>query len=66
MLEAGLKSGKMVAGTINVNKYLSSTEAYVTQSKGGGGNSGGGDKFSGCEVLVLGNVNRNRAVHGDR
>jgi hypothetical protein len=32
VLEAGLRSGKLVAGMLTVNKHLSQQEAFVTRS----------------------------------
>ncbi|XP_054627523.1 DIS3-like exonuclease 1 isoform X2 [Dunckerocampus dactyliophorus] len=60
VLEAGVKSGRYIQGMLNVNKHRALTEAWVTTE-------GLSDKNTGLrsEVLVYGNKNRNRAVHGD-
>ena len=52
-VEAGLKAGKLIQGTIFVNKYHSKNEATVI------------NRSNGEEILIAGNVARNRAVHGD-
>jgi len=58
VLEAGIKAGKYISGSLNVNKHLSSREAFV--SRGGENTKGTGD------ILVSGRKDRNRAVQGDR
>ncbi|KAG7242762.1 hypothetical protein INR49_020137 [Caranx melampygus] len=59
VLEAGIKSGRYFQGTLNVSKHRAQTEAFVMM-----------DNFSNkstdmSSVLVHGEKNRNRAVHGD-
>ena len=61
ILEAGLRSGKFISGRLNVNKHLSSTEAFV--SRGSVHEAAG--EAGGAEVLVSGVGDRNRAVDGD-
>ncbi|KAM7405650.1 hypothetical protein PAMP_000084 [Pampus punctatissimus] len=60
VLEAGIKSGRYIQGTLNVNKYRPQNEASVRPE-------GLTNKSTGLsrEVWVYGNKNRNRAVHGD-
>ena len=60
-VEAGLRSGKLVQGTLSVNKYHSKSEAtvLVRASELSLG------KKQQEEILIAGNVARNRAVHGD-
>ncbi|XP_070825104.1 DIS3-like exonuclease 1 [Chaetodon trifascialis] len=58
VLEAGIKSGRYVKGTLNINKHHS--EAFILTE----GLSNKNTDLS-CGVLVCGNKNRNRAVHGD-
>ncbi|XP_077418863.1 DIS3-like exonuclease 1 isoform X2 [Vanacampus margaritifer] len=60
VLEAGIKSGRYIQGTLNVNKHRAQTEASVRAE----GLSHKNTELS-SEVLVYGNKNRNRAVHGD-
>ncbi|XP_023335142.1 DIS3-like exonuclease 1 [Eurytemora carolleeae] len=58
VLEAGIKAGKYIVGTLNVNKHLSSREAFVPRI--GEKNKGTGD------ILISGMRDRNRAIQGDR
>nr|XP_061811145.1 DIS3-like exonuclease 1 [Nerophis lumbriciformis] len=60
VLEAGIKSGRYIQGTLNVNKHRALTEASVRAE----GLSDKNAELS-SEVLVYGKKNRNRAVHGD-
>ncbi|XP_019722970.1 DIS3-like exonuclease 1 [Hippocampus comes] len=60
ILEAGIKSGRYIQGTLNVNKHRAQTEASVRTE----GLSDKNTELS-SEVLVYGNKHRNRAVHGD-
>jgi len=60
-VEAGLKAGKLIQGTLIVNKYHSQQEATVMPRSGQASSSGSKQE----EVLIAGNVSRNRAVHGD-
>ncbi|XP_061521082.1 DIS3-like exonuclease 1 isoform X3 [Phycodurus eques] len=60
VLEAGIKSGRYIQGTLNVNKHRAQTEASVRTE----GLSNKNTELS-SEVLVYGSKNRNRAVHGD-
>uniref|UniRef100_A0A3Q2CZW2 DIS3-like exonuclease 1 n=1 Tax=Cyprinodon variegatus TaxID=28743 RepID=A0A3Q2CZW2_CYPVA len=59
IVEAGIKSGRYLKGTLNVNRYRAQSEAFVTN-----------EEFSNKSplingVLVFGFKSRNRAVHGD-
>ncbi|XP_071345827.1 DIS3-like exonuclease 1 isoform X2 [Trachinotus anak] len=59
VLEAGIKSGRYFQGTLNVSKHRAQTEAFIMM-----------ESFSNKStdmscVLVHGEKNRNRAVHGD-
>ncbi|XP_058486283.1 DIS3-like exonuclease 1 [Solea solea] len=60
VLEAGIKSGRYIQGTLSVSKHRAQTEAFVMME-------GFSNKSSdiGCRVLVHGDKSRNRAVHGD-
>ncbi|KAM9825589.1 DIS3-like exonuclease 1 isoform X1 [Syngnathus typhle] len=60
VLEAGIKSGRYIQGTLSVNKHRAQTEASVRTE----GLTNKNTELS-SEVLVYGNKNRNRAVHGD-
>ncbi|KAM8894854.1 LOW QUALITY PROTEIN: DIS3-like exonuclease 1 [Spinachia spinachia] len=60
VLEAGIKSGRYVQGTLTVSKHRAHSEASVTAEALSNKNS---DLSWG--VLVCGAKNRNRAVHGD-
>ncbi|XP_037308770.2 DIS3-like exonuclease 1 [Pungitius pungitius] len=60
VLEAGIKSGRYVQGTLNVSRHRAHSEASVTAD----GLSNKNSDLS-CGVLVCGAKNRNRAVHGD-
>nr|XP_020441270.1 DIS3-like exonuclease 1 [Monopterus albus] len=60
VLEAGIKSGRYIWGTLNVNKHRAQNEASVMTE----GISKKNSDSSSC-VLVRGGKNRNRAVHGD-
>ncbi|XP_023188366.1 DIS3-like exonuclease 1 isoform X1 [Xiphophorus maculatus] len=60
VLEAGIKSGRFVQGTLNVSKHRAQNEAFVTSD---GLSSKSPDLSAG--VLVAGSKSRNRAVHGD-
>ncbi|XP_040572324.1 DIS3-like exonuclease 1 [Lepeophtheirus salmonis] len=53
MIEAGIKSGRLLEGILRVNKYHSTSEAFVTDFK------------SQYEIFIPGHINRNRAVDGD-
>ncbi|XP_053720299.1 DIS3-like exonuclease 1 [Synchiropus splendidus] len=60
ILDAGLKSGRFIQGTLNVNKHRAQTEATVSAEVPSSKTS------DPCrEVLVVGTKHRNRAVHGD-
>ncbi|XP_021092693.1 DIS3-like exonuclease 1 isoform X3 [Heterocephalus glaber] len=60
VLEAGIKSGRYVQGTLNVNKHRAQTEAFVRLQ-------GASSKDSGLtsDILIHGTKARNRAIHGD-
>ncbi|KAM9318542.1 DIS3-like exonuclease 1 [Pholidichthys leucotaenia] len=60
VLEAGIKSGRYIQGTLKVNKYQAQNEAYITTD--GLSNK---STESVWKVLVYGRKQRNRAVHGD-
>ncbi|NWU96828.1 DI3L1 exonuclease, partial [Upupa epops] len=60
ILEAGIKSGRFLQGTLNVNKHRAQVEAFV--------------RLQGCsskdteldsDILIYGARARNRAIHGD-
>ncbi|XP_008291591.1 DIS3-like exonuclease 1 [Stegastes partitus] len=60
VLEAGIKSGRYIQGTLNVSKHRAQNEASIMTE---GLSTKNADLSSG--VLVFGGKNRNRAVHGD-
>ncbi|XP_041372546.1 LOW QUALITY PROTEIN: DIS3-like exonuclease 1 [Gigantopelta aegis] len=59
VLEAGVKSGRFIRGTLNVNKHSAMMEAFVKRSE-----SDLKDETD-SDVLISGQSSRNRAVHGD-
>ncbi|KAM7015861.1 DIS3-like exonuclease 1 [Tautogolabrus adspersus] len=60
VLEAGIKSGRYIKGTLNVSKHRAQNEASIMTD-------GLSDKNKDLSwgVMVFGVKNRNRAVHGD-
>ncbi|KAM6943023.1 DIS3-like exonuclease 1 [Xenentodon cancila] len=60
ILEAGIKSGRFIQGSLNVSKHRALDEAFVVNE----GLFNKNTDLSGG-VLVYGVKNRNRAVHGD-
>ncbi|CAN9506602.1 unnamed protein product [Ophioblennius macclurei] len=60
VLEAGIKSGRFIQGSLNVSKHRAQNEAFVQTD---GVSEEKADLSSG--VLVFGGRHRNRAVHGD-
>ncbi|XP_015252192.1 PREDICTED: DIS3-like exonuclease 1 [Cyprinodon variegatus] len=60
IVEAGIKSGRYLKGTLNVNRYRAQSEAFVTNEEFSNKSP---DLING--VLVFGFKSRNRAVHGD-
>ncbi|XP_029000136.1 DIS3-like exonuclease 1 [Betta splendens] len=60
VLEAGVRSGLYLEGTLHVSKHRAQTEASVSTDGLSTKNTG-----VGSSVLVCGFKNRNRAVHGD-
>nr|XP_013000905.1 DIS3-like exonuclease 1 isoform X2 [Cavia porcellus] len=60
VLEAGIRLGRYVQGTLNVNKYRAQIEAFVRLQ-------GASSKDSGLasDILIHGMKARNRAIHGD-
>lgn len=60
VLEAGIKSGRYIQGSVNVSKHRAQNEAFIMTE---GLSNKSADLSSG--VLVSGGKNRNRAVHGD-
>ncbi|KAM4744521.1 DIS3-like exonuclease 1 [Anableps anableps] len=60
VLEAGIKSGRFIQGTLNVSKHRAQNEAFISSE----GLSTKNPDLSGG-VLVVGSKSRNRAVHGD-
>uniref|UniRef100_A0A8C9VND5 DIS3-like exonuclease 1 n=1 Tax=Scleropages formosus TaxID=113540 RepID=A0A8C9VND5_SCLFO len=59
VLEAGIKSGRYIKGTLKVNKHRAQQEAFVQADS-----STKNTELS-SDVLVWGMKQRNRAVHGD-
>ncbi|KAK6476934.1 DIS3-like exonuclease 1 [Huso huso] len=60
ILQAGIKSGRYIQGTLNVNKYRAQVEAFVRIQ----GSANKNTELS-SDVLVCGGKQRNRALHGD-
>ncbi|KAM6980009.1 DIS3-like exonuclease 1 [Aplochiton taeniatus] len=60
VLEAGIKSGRYIQGTLNVNKHRSQHEAFIRLE----GSTNKNAELN-SDVFVCGSKNRNRAVHGD-
>ncbi|XP_074514253.1 DIS3-like exonuclease 1 [Sebastes fasciatus] len=60
VLEAGIKSGRYIQGTLNISKHRAHSEASIMTE--GLSNK---NKDLSWGVLVYGAKNRNRAVHGD-
>ncbi|KAM6059966.1 DIS3-like exonuclease 1 [Theristicus caerulescens] len=60
ILEAGIKSGRYIQGTLNVNKHRAQLEAFVRLQ-------GFGSKETELQsdILIYGARARNRAIHGD-
>ncbi|OXB68986.1 hypothetical protein ASZ78_003455 [Callipepla squamata] len=60
VLEAGIKSGRYIQGTLNVNKHRAQLEAFVRLQ-------GFGSKETELQsdILIYGAKARNRAIHGD-
>nr|XP_058913690.1 DIS3-like exonuclease 1 isoform X3 [Kogia breviceps] len=60
VLEAGIKSGRYIQGTLNVNKHRAQIEAFVRLQ-------GASSKDSGLvsDILIHGTKARNRSIHGD-
>ncbi|XP_071610242.1 DIS3-like exonuclease 1 isoform X2 [Heliangelus exortis] len=60
ILEAGIKSGRYIQGTLNVNKHRAQLEAFVRLQ-------GLGSKETDLQsdILIYGAKARNRAIHGD-
>ncbi|KFP22692.1 DIS3-like exonuclease 1, partial [Egretta garzetta] len=60
ILEAGIKSGRYIQGTLNVNKHRAQLEAFVRLQ-------GFGSKETELQsdILIYGAKARNRAIHGD-
>nr|XP_030731069.1 DIS3-like exonuclease 1 isoform X5 [Globicephala melas] len=60
VLEAGIKSGRYIQGTLNVNKHRAQIEAFVRLQ-------GASSKDSGLvsDILIHGMKARNRSIHGD-
>lgn len=60
VLEAGIKSGRYIQGTLNVNKHRAQMEAFVRLQ---GASSKDSDLVS--DILIHGMKARNRSIHGD-
>ncbi|KAL2089025.1 hypothetical protein ACEWY4_015924 [Coilia grayii] len=60
VLEAGIKSGRFIQGTLNVNKHRAQQEAFVRFE----GSANKNTELN-SDILVWGGKHRNRAVHGD-
>ncbi|XP_057399619.1 DIS3-like exonuclease 1 isoform X5 [Balaenoptera acutorostrata] len=60
VLEAGIKSGRYIQGTLSVNKHRAQIEAFVRLQ-------GASSKDSGLvsDILIHGMKARNRSIHGD-
>ncbi|KFP75201.1 DIS3-like exonuclease 1, partial [Acanthisitta chloris] len=60
ILEAGIKSGRYLQGTLNVNKHRAQLEAFVRLQ-----GLGSKDTELQSDILIYGAKARNRAIHGD-
>ncbi|XP_076854118.1 DIS3-like exonuclease 1 [Brachyhypopomus gauderio] len=60
VLEAGIKSGRFIQGTLNVNKHRAQHEAFVRFE----GSTNKNTELN-SDVLISGMKHRNRAIHGD-
>ncbi|KAM4893033.1 DIS3-like exonuclease 1 [Sylvia borin] len=60
ILEAGIKSGRYLQGTLNVNKHRAQLEAFVRLQA-----LGSKDTELQSDILIYGSKARNRAIHGD-
>ncbi|XP_056147130.1 DIS3-like exonuclease 1 [Lampris incognitus] len=60
VLEAGIKSGRYIKGTLHVNKHRAQNEAFIRID---GSTNKNTDLSS--DIMVFGRRSRNRAVHGD-
>ena len=60
-IAAGLKSGKLIQGRMYVNKYHSEKEAFICRRN----TTAESNKSSSEDILIAGNLDRNRAIHGD-
>ncbi|XP_071424304.1 DIS3-like exonuclease 1 [Pithys albifrons albifrons] len=60
ILEAGIKSGRYLQGTLNVNKHRAQLEAFVRLQ-----GFGSKDTELESDILIYGAKARNRAIHGD-
>ncbi|XP_062357177.1 DIS3-like exonuclease 1 isoform X2 [Cinclus cinclus] len=60
ILEAGIKSGRYLQGTLNVNKHRAQLEAFVRLQGFGSKNT-----ELQSDILIYGTKARNRAIHGD-
>ncbi|NWS91219.1 DI3L1 exonuclease, partial [Toxostoma redivivum] len=60
ILEAGIKSGRYLQGTLNVNKHRAQLEAFVRLQGFGSKNT-----ELQSDILIYGPKARNRAIHGD-
>ncbi|XP_028812152.1 DIS3-like exonuclease 1 [Denticeps clupeoides] len=60
VLEAGIKSGRYIQGTLNVNKHRAQHEAFVRFE----GSASKNTELN-SDILVCGGKHRNRAVQGD-
>ncbi|CAB1422139.1 unnamed protein product [Pleuronectes platessa] len=59
VLEAGIKSGRYIQGTLNVSKHRAQSEAFIRTEDSSNKSTGS------WGVLVSGDKNRNRAMHCD-
>ncbi|XP_069722504.1 DIS3-like exonuclease 1 isoform X1 [Phaenicophaeus curvirostris] len=60
ILEAGIKSGRYIQGTLNVNKHRAQLEAFVRLE-----GFGSKERELQSDILIYGAKARNRAIHGD-
>ncbi|XP_037390155.1 DIS3-like exonuclease 1 isoform X1 [Pygocentrus nattereri] len=60
VLEAGIKSGRYIQGTLSVNKHRAQHEAFVRFE----GSSNKNTELN-SDILISGGKHRNRAIHGD-
>ncbi|XP_047436352.1 DIS3-like exonuclease 1 isoform X2 [Mugil cephalus] len=65
ILEAGIKSGRYLQGTLKVNKHRPQKEAFVTSEGSNNINNNINNNNTDLGRVLIRDKNRNRAIHGD-